>query len=115
MSITVLGNKNVGEIIQRAIRKKADAYKFLTRNGLLKEADHTYHEWKALIEIAELFGLKFNSIVDDGGSMNKKESISLSKNQLEKLAILIYFHFNRYRLLHQREFEKMIIEIIENE
>ncbi|MFX1269527.1 MAG: hypothetical protein ACFFAK_16320 [Promethearchaeota archaeon] len=115
MSIIVLGNKNVSEIIQRAIKKKADAYKFLIRNGLLKEANYTYHEWKALIEIAELLGLKFKSIANVKSVKIAGDNLSLTKDQLEKLVILIYFHFNRYKLLHIREFEKMIINIIENE
>lgn len=115
MSIIVLGNENVSEIIQRAIKKKADAYKFLIRNGLLKEANNTYHEWKALIELAELLGLKFKSIANAEIMKIKEDNLSLTKSQLEKLVILIYFHFNRYRLLHVREFEKMILNIIENE
>jgi len=111
----VLKDNNVKEIIQNALKKKASSYKFLLRNSLIQEANNIYHEWKSLTEIAEVVGIKFNSIVDTNELKNKKNNRSLTKDQLEKCVILIYFHFTRYRLLHIKEFEKMVINIIENE
>ena len=115
MAIVILKDENVKDIVQRAIKKKGEAYKFLTRNSLLKEANDTYHEWKALTEIADLLGLKFRSIVGDNVENVKRDNLTLSIDQLEKIVILIYFHFNRYKLLHVREFEKILLNVIENE
>ena len=111
----ILKDENVKEIMQTALKKKASSYKFLLRNSLIQEANKIYHEWKSLTEIAEVIGVRFNSIVDANDLSNIKDNKTLTKEQLEKLIMLIYFHFNRYRLLHVREFEKILRKIIENE
>ena len=64
MSLITLSNENVKEIIERSIIKKATGYNFLINKGLIKQADYVFYEWKALTELAELLGIKYNGIND---------------------------------------------------
>jgi len=114
VTIPTIFNENVKEIIERSIIKKATGYNFLINKGLIKQADYVFYEWKALTELAELLGIKYNGINDiiEPEIFNKNQR--LSPDSLEILIIQIYSHFLKHKLLHTREFEKMIINFVEH-
>ncbi|MFX0057988.1 MAG: hypothetical protein ACFE85_14725 [Candidatus Hodarchaeota archaeon] len=92
-----------------------ESYRFLIRNGLIKEAENVYNQWIALAEIAEIFGIDFESISAIDKTKKQKKLSCLTKNQLEKIIVLLYKHFIKYRLLTVGEFDKILKNIIENE
>ena len=73
MPIIVLKDKNVRDIIQNAIKKKAGAYRFLVSKGELREAENVHNQWKALTEIADVFGIQYKSIMNEDKRVIKNE------------------------------------------
>lgn len=73
MPIIVLKDKNIRDIIQNAIKKKSRVYRFLLIKGEIREAENVRNQWEALTEIAEIFGIKYNSIMDEDKQVIRNE------------------------------------------
>ena len=72
MPIIVLNDKNVREILERAIKKKSKAYRYYIRENLMNQSEFIYHEWKALTELATLLGVKYKSVTEkDNGTRSE--------------------------------------------
>jgi len=81
----------------------------------LNEAELIYHQWIALVEIAEIFGIKFKSITESDNLEEERSLNKLTNLQMEKIIYTIYKHFTRYKLLTVNEFEKILDDIIQKE
>lgn len=91
--IIVLKDENVREIIKRAVRKKAKAYRYAVREGLKRESEYAYYQWKALIELADLFNIEYKSVAEqEKGRNNEYHCLEIYAKSGELIAIAVPFN-----------------------
>jgi len=90
MPLIVLKDKNLREIIERAIKVKAKAYRYHIRENLLEESKYVYHEWKALTELADILSVQYNSITEqDNGKDSEHFCLEIIRKNEEVIAIIV--------------------------
>ena len=102
MPLIVLKDKNVREIIERAIKVKAKAYRYHIREGLIKQAKYIFHEWKALTELADLLGVYYKTIMQpnkEKGSENYCLEISMNNEKLLAIVVPINIEFSKKQII----------------
>ena len=90
MPLIVLKDKDARAIIERAIKVKAKAYRYHISEGLLKESENVYYEWKALTELADLLGVEYKTVTEqDKGKDSEYHCLEITIKNDDLIALVI--------------------------